>query len=363
MVAAATTTTTRRRDGGGGAGIPVRRRRRRPRRVTVPRRAVRPAAVVLVVAVAVGRRRTGRGVAAAGALGGVVRHDADRHPLAGLAVARRAADEVEVAVPVEAEPDVGAVVEPLHRLVGAAELVVGARHHHHRVVLGVLEICTLTHTHNAAIMSPPWTTNAMQQAICNGNGDRSIDLTEEIADVEAVPGGPVVVRLVGARRLAPTPRPVAADDEHAPRRRRRRPAGEDDAGGGDDGSREQQRCSGHGSNTTSVANCHRWTNTNTVGSAQRLDDWMIRRCRDLSGRGGRRDDYIGVDVRVRFRGCGRGGGGCRRWRASWRRGRREMRGRGRVTWSEAAIEMHGGTSGGGGGLVLQGSGVERGKTR
>lgn len=38
-----------------------------------------------------------------------------------------------------------------------------------------------------------------------------------------------------------------------------------------------------------------------------------------------------------------------------------MRGRGRVTWSEAAIEMHGGISGGGGGLVLQGSALNEAK--
>lgn len=66
-------------------------------------------------------------------------------------------------------------------------------------------------------------------------------LTEEISDVEAILGGPVVVGLLAGRRLPPAPL-HAADGEH-PRRRRRRGhgAGEKDPG---NGGREQD--AGHG---------------------------------------------------------------------------------------------------------------------
>lgn len=69
-----------------------------------------------------------------------LRHDAHGEPLAGVAVARRAADEVEEAAPLEPEPRLAAL-EPEHRPVRAAALVVVARHHQHRVVLLVPEIC------------------------------------------------------------------------------------------------------------------------------------------------------------------------------------------------------------------------------
>lgn len=73
-------------------------------------------------------------------------------------------------------------------------------------------------------------------------------LTEEVADVEAVPDGPVVVALLVGRRRLPPPPGLAADHEHLRMPRRRRGAHQESGGaeeGQNDGSREE-RGAGHG---------------------------------------------------------------------------------------------------------------------
>lgn len=77
-----------------------------------------------------GRRR--RGCALAG--------DPDDHPLAALAVAGLAADEVDGARAVQRHLRVSVVGEE-DGVRRAAAVVVGLRHHQHRV-LAVLEVCT-----------------------------------------------------------------------------------------------------------------------------------------------------------------------------------------------------------------------------
>ena len=130
----------RRRPGHGGA----RARKRaggpwRGRTTSAGRRIVRPTFVLL----ATGRHRggrLGRGFGLAAALILLRHHDAQGHPLPRVAVAFRAADEVEEAAVVQPEPGVPAV-EPHRRPVHHAELVRVPGHHQHRVVHVVLEIC------------------------------------------------------------------------------------------------------------------------------------------------------------------------------------------------------------------------------
>lgn len=64
-------------------------------------------------------------------------------------------------------------------------------------------------------------------------------LTEEITDVEAVPGGPVVVGLVGWRRRLRPPSRLTADNEHLRVPRCRRDAHEE--GGGENGAYDECR--------------------------------------------------------------------------------------------------------------------------
>jgi hypothetical protein len=149
------------------------------------------------------------------------RHDAHGHPLAGVAVARRAAEEVEEAAVVEAEARVPAL-EPLRRLGRGAELVVVARHKQHRVVrLVVLEVCGVQFV---------WLHMHKKQRI-NGNAMSmrrmrliACFLTQEVPDAEAVARGPVVVRLVGGLRFPPPPS-LASHHKHLWRRRRRHGGG------------------------------------------------------------------------------------------------------------------------------------------
>jgi len=83
-------------------------------------------------------------------------------------------------------------------------------------------------------------------------------LTEEVADVEAVPGGPVVVALAGGRRRL-LPPSLAADLEHLRVPGRRRGSREEDGGASDDHSGRERdagaHCPANAAETASRSSC------------------------------------------------------------------------------------------------------------
>jgi hypothetical protein len=101
-------------------------------------------------------------------------------------------------------------------------------------------------------------------------------LTEEVPDVEAVPGGPVVVALLVGRRWLPPPPRLAADHEHLRMPRRRRGTHEESGGAEEGENHSPERGAGHGPGRALAPNA-----ATSCGLSIELDSLMLGTMRQL----------------------------------------------------------------------------------